>query len=222
MVNPASERPAGSWATPTPSLTPVEQPDAGVRRYLDRFGVAAVYIICGPAGYPCIIGSGTDLADELKAARSTWPPKIDAPILVAAWWCFDLRSAQQIATLAIASDLRLARRAQRFALSFDEAARAITSAAGRLKFRLTPHAAVLAKAKAAGVTLESKLAAAQATGGLKEFNAEYQRRRRAAQAAGRRFMHYNEARGRFRAVLAAAAAGKPVGDVLRAVFEGAF
>ncbi len=61
---------------------------------------------------------------------------------------------------------------------------------------------------------------AQATGGLKEFNAEYQRRRRAAQALGKKFMHYSEARARFRAVLAAAASGKPVGDVLRAVFEG--
>ena len=66
---------------PASGLEPLELPDAGIQRYLDRFGIAAIYIVCGPSGYPCIIGSGTDLADELKAARKSWPPKIDPPVM---------------------------------------------------------------------------------------------------------------------------------------------
>jgi hypothetical protein len=81
-------------------------PDAGVQRYLRRFNIGAVYIIAGSSGFPCIIGSGSDLATELAAMRKTWPKNVDPPILTAAWWCFDLRTAQQIATVAVARDLR--------------------------------------------------------------------------------------------------------------------
>ena len=206
---------APAATAPAPGPEPIEIPDAGVQRYLDRFGVSAVYVIAGPAGFPCVLGSGTDLGDALKAARRSWPPKLDPPLLAAAWWTFDGRAAQQVVSLVVASDLRLARRdGPRFAVSTEEATRAITAAAGRLHFRLTDHASVMARAKATGVALEDKLSAAQATGDLKPFHAEYQRRRVKAQAAGRKFMSYNEARTRLRAVLAAAASGRPVGDVL--------
>jgi hypothetical protein len=188
---------------------------------LRRFNIGAVYIIAGSAGFPCIIGSGTDLATELAAARKAWPRNIDPPILTAAWWCFDLRTAQQVVTLALASDLRQAKRdGLRFAVTVSEATVAITAAAGRLHFRLTDHAAVLARAKAAGVELESKLTAAQDAGQLREFNQEYQRRRLAAKMAGRRFIGYQEARARLRALLAAAAAGKFTGNVILRVFDG--
>jgi hypothetical protein len=102
------QKPADASAIPTGSLAPLELPDAAIRKYLERFAVGAVYIVSGPAGYPCVIGSGTDLADELKAIRSTWPSKIDPPLLAWAAWAFDLRTAQQVASLAVASDLRLA------------------------------------------------------------------------------------------------------------------
>ena len=211
---------APAATTPATGLEPLELPDAGIQRYLDRFGIAAIYIVCGPSGYPCIIGSGTDLAEELKAARKAWPPKIDPPDMVWAVWVFDRRTAQQVVNLAVASDLRLARRdGPRFAISVEEARRAIAAAAGRLKFRLTDHATVMSRAEAAGASIEERLAEAQSGGELKAFNAAYARHRKAAQAAGRKFMTYNEARARLRAVLAAAASGKPVGDILRAVFE---
>ncbi len=191
-----------------------------MRKYLERFGVGAVYVIAGPMGYPCVIGTGTDLADELVAARKTWPPKLDPPLLVWAAWCFDLRTARQIANLVVASDLRLARRdGPRFAVTVGEATAAITAAAGRLHFRLSDHAAVLARAKAAGAALEDKLSAAQDSGELMAFNAEYARRRREAQARGEKFMGYAEARQRLTAVLAAAASGRPVADILAQVFE---
>jgi hypothetical protein len=84
---------------------------------------------------------------------------------------------------------------------------------------LTDHSTVLARAKAAGTAMEDKPSAAQDAGQLKAFNAEYLRRRREAAAQGKKFMQYTAARARLRAVLAAAASGKPVGDTLRAVFE---
>jgi hypothetical protein len=218
--------PAGAVSAPEPrpvasaaGFTPLELPDSGVRRYLERFGIGAIYIVAAPIGFPCVIGTGTDLGTELAAVRKTWPKDLDPPILVAAWWCFDLRTAQQIANLVVACDLLPHRAGSRFAVTVSEATTAITAAAGRLHFRLTPHATVLARAKAAGVALEDKLGAAQQIGGLKGFNAEYQRRRRAAQIAGRKFMGYSEARARFRALLAAAASGRPVQDVLAQVFE---
>jgi hypothetical protein len=215
--------PADAVSRPDPADTPapLELPDAGVQRYLRRFNVAAVYIIAGSAGFPCIIGSGTDLATELAAARKAWQKDLDPPVLAAAWWCFDLRTAQQVVTLALASDLRQAKRdGSRLAVTVSEATVAITAAAGRLHFRLTDHAAVLARAKAAGVELESRLTAAQDAGQLREFNQEYQRRRLAAKTVGRRFMSYQEARARLRALLAAAAAGKFASNVIQRVFEG--
>jgi hypothetical protein len=124
---------------------------------LQQFNIGAAYIIAGSAGFPCIIGCGTDLATELAAARKVWPKSLDPPVLAAAWWCFDLRTAQQIATLAVASDLRrISKEGPRLAVSVTDASSAIIAAAGRLHFRLTDHAAVLARAKAAGASLERR------------------------------------------------------------------
>ena len=120
----------------------------------------------------------------------------------------------------MACDLRrITKDGPRLAVTIAEASTAIVAAAGRLHFRLTEHSAVLARAKAAGVDLESKLTAAQDAGQLREFNQEYQRRRLAASTVGRRFISYQEARARLRALLAAAAAGRFSGNVIKRVFE---
>jgi hypothetical protein len=207
--------------TPQPEITPLELPDSNARLYLSRFAVGAVYIICGPTGFPCLIGSGFDLADELAAARKSWPKELDPPILAAVWWVFDKRTAQQIASLAVASDLRQARKeGPRLAVTLAEASAAIVAAAGRLHFRLTDHAVVMQRIRTTGIALEDKLTAAQKAGQLREFNKEYQRRRMAAQLAGEPFIYYSAARARLRAVLAAAADGRFSGDIIRRVFEG--
>ena len=57
-------------AAPESQLAPLELPDAAVRKYLDKFGVGAVYIIAGQEGYPCVIGTGTDLAAATGRPRS--------------------------------------------------------------------------------------------------------------------------------------------------------
>jgi hypothetical protein len=197
--------------------TPLELPDRAACDYLARFGVGAVYIIAAGAG--CIIGSGTDLGDELAAARKVCKD-LDPPQLVWAAWCFDLRAAQQVRNLSIACDLRRAQRdGPRLLVSVTEAVAAIKAAAGRLHFRLTDHAAVLARAKATSTTLEDRLVQVQDAGLLRDFNKEYQRRRMAAKLAGRKLIDYQTARRRLRAVLAAVAAGRYSGDVIRRVFE---
>jgi hypothetical protein len=212
---------APSPISDTPEILPLELPDSNARLYLSRFSVGAVYVICGSTGFPCLIGSGFDLADELAAARKSWPKQLDQPVLAAVWWVFDKRTAQQIVSLAVASDLRQSRKDRsRLSVNLTAASAAIVAAAGRLHFRLTDHAVVMQRIRATGIALEDKLTAAQEAGQLKEFNREYQKRRMAAQLAGKRFSHYPVARGRLRAVLAAAADGRFSGDIIRRVFEG--
>jgi hypothetical protein len=207
--------------TPQSEITPLELPDSNARLYLSRFAVGAVYVICGSTGFPCLIGSGFDLAAELAATRKSWPKDLDPPVLAAVWWVFDKRTAQQIANLAVASDLRQARKdGPRLSVKLAEASAAIVAAAGRLHFRLTEHVVVMKRIRTAGITLEDKLTAAQSAGQLREFNKEYQKRRMAAQLAGKPFIYYSAARARLRAVLAAAADGRFSGDIFRRVFEG--
>jgi hypothetical protein len=206
---------------PALEIAPLELPDFAARVYLSKFAVGVVYVISGPHGSPCLIGAGgADLADALTAARRRWPHD-HAPVLAAAWWCFDRRTAQQVAVLAMASDLCHAQREGLcLAVTLVEATAGITAAAGRLRFRLTDHATVLARIRATGFALEGELTAAQEAGQLKTFNQEYAKRRRAAQAAGKRFPHYSIARARLRALLAAAADGRDDGgDILKRVFD---
>jgi hypothetical protein len=101
-----------------------------------------------------------------------------------------------------------------------EVSAAIVAAAGRPHFRLTDHVVVMERIRTTGIALEDKLTAAQNAGQLREFNKEYQRRRMAAQVAGKKFPAYRTMRARLRALLAATAAGKFSNDVIRRVFEG--
>jgi hypothetical protein len=174
---------------------PLELPDANAGLYLSRFNLGAVYVAAGTAGFPCAIGSGTDLAAELAAVRRVWPKDAAVPELLWCAWCYDPRTAQQVATVALASDLRSKPKDGRGILcSVEQASAALIAAAQRLGFRLTDHAAVLERIRTTGAALETKLDAAQTAGVLKEFNQEFKRRRVAAQLAGKRPLNYREAR----------------------------
>jgi hypothetical protein len=205
---------------PALEIAPLELPDAAARTYLSKFGVGCVYVISGPRGYPCLLGaSGADLDEALTAARTAWP-RDHAPVLAAAWWCFDKRTAQKVVNVAVASDLRYAQKeGPCLQVTLLEAREGIAAAAGRLRFRLTYHTAVLRRARAATTVLDDKLAAAQDAGQLHEFNQEYQRRRIAARLAGRRFIHYRTARSRLATLLALMAAGRFSGNIIQRVFE---
>jgi hypothetical protein len=79
---------------------------------------------------------------------------------------------------------------------------------------------VLARAKAALAKIEARMAWAQRTGVLHEFNQEYRRRRLEAQRRGERFMGYAQATARLRrAITKVAAGGEPVA-IVPEVFGG--
>lgn len=201
-------------------VAPLELPDAAARTYLSKFNVGAVYVVSGPCGQPCLIGaSGPELDVALAAARKAWP-RDHAPVLAAVWWCFDRRTAQQIATLAQASDLRhVQKQGPCLLATLTEAMDGIAAAAARLKFRLTDHATVLSRVRTSTAVIDGKLTAAQDAGQLREFNKEYRRRRIAAQRAGKPFIDYDTARRRLAALLALVAAGRFSGNVIEQAFE---
>jgi hypothetical protein len=146
--------------------------------------------------------------EATMAARRTWP-KDAPPVLTAALWASNLRDAQQVANLTMASDLRGARRDGSGRMSIDAAVAtaAIHSAAGRLKIPIVENDVVLSRAKLAAGALSGALDAAQNDGTLKLFNKRYRKRRQAAQAEGRAFVSYGTARAKLESELARAAAG---------------
>lgn len=191
-------------------------------RYLQRFNIGMLVIFGQPDLPPCYPGAvaAADVAAFFKAVRQAWPQDIALPCFAWAALLAGLRPAQQILNLALASELRgwpLDR--GRIGVPMAKIAGALTAAAGRLQIPLTDYRDGLLRVRVATACLVDKLDAAQDLGDLKEFNQEYSRRRRAAQAAGHKFMPYDEARARLSSLLAAAASGKPVGDVLRQVFD---
>ena len=103
--------------------------------------------------------------------------------------------------------------------SFEAAVAEIRAAAARCDVILSEHAAVMGRAEAALARLDTKIELARRSGTLQFFNSEYRRRREAARAAGKGFMRYGTALAKLRQLLAGAAAGAPVSDVVARVFE---
>jgi hypothetical protein len=86
-------------------------------------------------------------------------------VLAAVWWVFDKRTAQQTATLAVASDLHyVEKEGACLAVTLLEVRTGIAAAADRLRFRLTDHAVVLARVRAATAVLDDKLASVKTPG----------------------------------------------------------
>jgi hypothetical protein len=181
-------------------------PSAAVLSYVAKFGAGAIYTFAPPRGCPVLIGAGQDIAGALMASRKSWSADVEL-----AWcrWARDTRACQQLVTLAIGCELRLAARdGQRLTIPVEEAATAVLAAAQRLAIGLTDHAVLLARAQAALAHLDTGIRAANVAGQLKFFNQEYARRRRAAATLGRKFMSYAHACTRLQEVLAGAAAGE--------------
>ena len=175
--------------TPTASLP---LPNRRERAYLSAFKIAAVYVTAPPSG-PITIGAVHDLA---QAPRT----------VVAAWWTADLATAQAVADHAASVDLRGGA-----ARSADAAAVAILTAARRMGARLSEHASVLARARAATARISDRVERAAAAGDMRFFNVLFAQRRRAAALEGRK-LDYTACRQRFEAALAHVAAGRMAGD----------
>lgn len=75
------------------------------------------------------------------------------------------------------------------------AANALARAAASQRATLTADHVAIERAGAAAEKVEQHIAALRKTGGLREFNREYARRRDAARAAGHGFMSYSAATG---------------------------
>jgi hypothetical protein len=187
-------------------------PSRAERTYLANFEIAAVAVFAAAAGSPVAIAATADLEVALAAARRAWPRE-DPPTLVAALWAHNLRAAQQVSNLALASDLHgVGKVAGRLAIDVPMALAVLERVAARLDIKLVSHATVLERARLASQTLGAKLDAAQAAGGLKQFNREYRHRRQIAQAQGHRFISYATARTRLERALARAAHAGAVVD----------
>ena len=79
---------------------------------------------------------------------------------------------------------------------------------------------VVVRARAAIDRLGTKLSTANANGDLKFFNRAYRQYRLGCLQRGERAMDYGAARVKLRELLAEAAAGAPIANVLERVFEG--
>jgi hypothetical protein len=168
----------------------IEPPSRAVRDYLAQFGVVAIYVTSTGT-----LGVGRDLARA-------------API-AAAWWVRDRHTAEQI-LVAIGEEQPA---------TVAQATAEVLAAANRLGAVLSEHGAVMARAQAAIDQLSAKLSTAQANGDLKFFNRAYRQYRLGCQQRGEHAMAYGVARAKLRKLLAGAAAGAPVSDLVAAVFE---
>jgi hypothetical protein len=178
---------------------PIELPSRAVVDYLKSFNIAAVFIIASRAGIQ--IGAGRELPSGCASA----------------WWCQHLVDAKHVVDVALACDLRRApRRGPFFAVPPAVGCAAVEASAARLGIALAGHDATLAKARACVGRLDAGLARAKAAGDLRDFNREFQRRRR---MAGGSFPSYQQMLDRYRTALASSIAGSiPPGEIIRAVF----
>lgn len=161
-----------------------------VRDYLQEFGLACICI--APDGRT---GVTRDLAHVGAVA--------------AAWWAKDAATAHAVVRAI----------GEHVPASLEAATAEILAAAKRIEVVLSEHSVVVARAQGAVDQLSAKLTTAQQNGALKFFNSEYRRRREEAKASGNGFMSYNAAMARLRKLLASAAAGARVSDLVRQVFE---
>jgi hypothetical protein len=174
-----------------PSWTMIEPPSRAVRDYLAGFNLGCILI--RPSG-------------EIEVARSLARM---GPV-AALWWVRDWSSAHQVVRAI----------GEQRSGTVEAAIAEIRAAAVRVDVVLSERSVVVARARDALARLDTKIELARQNGVLQFFNREYQRRRLAARAAGARFMTYGEAKRRLRKLLARAAAGTPIANVLQRVFEG--
>ena len=167
----------------------IAPPPKPVCNYLSGFGLACIYIV--PDG-------------RISVTRNL----ADVGAVAAAWWAKDAAAHAVVRAIG-----------EHAPTGVEAATAEILAAAKRVDAVLSEHDVVVARARNALARLDTKIEHARRTGTLAFFNSEYQRRREAARAAGKGFMRYNTALSKLRKLLAGAAAGAPVSDVLQRVFD---
>ena len=199
------------------TIEPLALPNKLAAEYLAKWDIAAIAILAPPPGLPCQPSATIDIAEALAGVRKSWPADLEQPALVRAWWTSGIRPAQSVLSLVLACDLRgYPLDHGRLGVPISKLSEAITSAAARLRIGLTDYEVGLARTGAATERIEHLVDEAQVAGILKPFNQEYRRRRQATRIQGLPYINYSTARSRLEAVLARAASGKPVGDIIEA------
>ena len=150
---------------------PSRSPDKAALAYLAASGAAAITVIEQDGG--CTIRVGGD-----STAAQYW---------------VDAGQAIQIA--------RKARRAAGAAADLSTVTAALHASATSVGATLTLNEVAIARATDAATRLDSYLDAMRRSGTLREFNAQFKRRRMEATANGRGFMNYKVAEARLRAAL---------------------
>jgi hypothetical protein len=177
--------------------------DRAARDYLTSSGASAISIVEGEAG--CVFRTGA-MAAQVAGV----------PVHATYWVSANLATA-------------IARRARKIAGARSPfrnggsgnipdvatATQALAQAAADLRVKLTPNDVAIERARNAAIKLDAYLAG---RGMLRDFNAEYRRRR---EAAGGRFMSYGAAQTRLRrALIPMLANGGTIGP--RSLFEQIF
>jgi hypothetical protein len=191
----------------------IEWPDRQTEAYLKPFNLAVIVIASSRDG--CLIDSARDLGAAQAAIRQRGLQDITA-----AGWAENIDVARQAVEVALHELRQVQGRDGKLAVEAGFAVEVIGRVAKRLEIRLTDHATLMARAKAASAQLGVKLDGARVTGDLQFFNKEFKRRRRAAEASGQRFMTYNQALARLRAAMAGHAASRFGGEVSEATLLG--
>jgi hypothetical protein len=170
-------------------IAPLSKP---VRDYLSEFNLG------------CILVSSTG---EIQVVGANHLARMSS--VAALWWTQDRATAHQVVRAI----------GEQRPGSLEKATAEILAAAKRIDAVLSEHSTVLARAQAALSQLDGKLAAAQRAGDLKFFNQSYRQYRLDCKERGEHGMPYNVALAKLRKILAGAAAGAQVPDLVAAVFE---
>jgi hypothetical protein len=124
-----------------------------------------------------------------------------------------------------AQAIAVTREARRYAGDHPDgatAANALARAAASQRATLTADHIAIERAGAAAEKVEQHLAVLRKTGGLREFNREYARRRDEARAAGHGFMSYSAATARLRSGLVELLVGRDTMPAIGHLFEKIF
>lgn len=100
--------------------------------------------------------------------------------------------------------------------------KALHDAAASRKSGLTPHLVIMSRATMLAKKLRQKMEHMRITGQLREFNAEYRRRRIAAEERGVGIMPYSTAMTRLRKAIIVALVGRREIAQMQSIFESVF
>jgi hypothetical protein len=183
----------------------IQLPTSAEINYLKKFGVSAIYLAKLPTLPPLVlVGSATNVVASVQTVLSRRRDVYVGNKAVDISWCAWL---PQDAAGRLVHALCGRHGGPLLKLSVKEAIVEVSALAARYDLRLAPHEATLARVAASVGKIAEKVDGANSSGAMAGFNAEFRRRRIAAQKSGARFMSYGMATARLKRALAGHAPG---------------